>query len=74
MYPRNGGWQVISALLRYEGPTILDIRSLTREARVYDVGIVLDCVATFDPEAHALQHMEKILGATVAKEAMAPRG
>ena len=36
-------------------------------ARDYSVEVPVDCVATFDPEAHiyALQHMEKILGAKV---------
>ncbi len=44
--------------------------------RDYNVEIPVDCVATFDPEAHAnaLQHMEKILGATVAREAVALAG
>jgi len=33
--------------------------------RDYSVEVPVDCVATFDPEAHysALQHMDKILGA-----------
>ena len=35
--------------------------------RDYIVEVPVDCVATFDPEAHAyaLQHMEKILGANL---------
>ena len=35
--------------------------------RDYTVEVPTDCVASFDPEAHgwALQHLEKILGATV---------
>jgi len=37
--------------------------------RDYPVEVHRDCVATFDPEAHryALQHMEKILGASVVE-------
>jgi nicotinamidase-related amidase len=37
--------------------------------RDYAVEVRRDCVATFDPEAHryALQHMEKILGASVVE-------
>lgn len=37
--------------------------------RDYPVEVRRDCVATFDPEAHryALQHMEKILGASVVE-------
>ena len=37
--------------------------------RDYEVEIPIECVATFDPEAHryALQHMEKILGAKLVK-------
>ena len=39
--------------------------------RDYDVEVPVDCVATFDPEAHsyALQHMEKILGAKLVQQA-----
>ena len=39
--------------------------------RDYDVEVPIDCVATFDPEAHsyALQHMEKILGAKLVQQA-----
>ena len=38
--------------------------------RDYSVEVPVDCVATFDPEAHtfALQHMEQILGATLAHQ------
>ena len=48
--------------------TVADARS-----RDYPVEVATDCVATFDPEAHeyALQHMEKILGATLVKETAA---
>ena len=37
--------------------------------RDYPVEVPTDCVATFDPEAHrwALQHIEKILGATLVR-------
>ena len=44
--------------------------------RDYHVEIAVDCVATFDPKAHAyaLEHMEKILGARLVQEtASAPR-
>ena len=39
--------------------------------RDYSVEVPVDCVATFDPEAHtyALQHMEKILGAKLVQQA-----
>ena len=39
--------------------------------RDYAVEVPIDCVATFDPEAHkySLQHMEKILGATLVEPA-----
>ena len=39
--------------------------------RDYLVEVPVDCVATFDPEAHkyALQHMEKILGAKLTQVA-----
>ena len=39
--------------------------------RDYDVEVPVDCVATFDSEAHAfaLQHMEKILGAKLVQPA-----
>jgi nicotinamidase/pyrazinamidase len=42
--------------------TVADARS-----RDYAVEVPVDCVASFDPEAHkwALQHMERILGATL---------
>ncbi|MDO9065607.1 MAG: isochorismatase family cysteine hydrolase [Chloroflexota bacterium] len=42
--------------------TVADARS-----RDYAVEVPVDCVASFDPEAHkwALQHMERVLGATV---------
>jgi len=38
--------------------------------RDYAVEIPVDCVATFDPEAHtfALQHMENILGARLVRQ------
>ena len=41
--------------------------------RDYDVEVPVDCVATFDPEAHAyaLEHMEKILGAKLVHQAAA---
>jgi len=44
--------------------------------RDYAVEVPTDCVATFDPEAHkyALQHMEKILGATLVEPAASGRG
>ena len=37
--------------------------------RDYQVEVPVDCVATFDPQAHeyALQHMEKILGAKLTQ-------
>ena len=37
--------------------------------RDYPVEMPTDCVATFDPDAHrwALQHMEKILGASLVQ-------
>lgn len=37
--------------------------------RDYTVEVPIDCVATFDPEAHryALSHMQKILGATLVE-------
>ena len=37
--------------------------------RDYLVEVPTDCVATFDPEAHehALQHMDKILGAKLVR-------
>ena len=40
--------------------TVADARN-----RDYAVDVPTDCVASFDPEAHAnaLQHMERILGA-----------
>ena len=44
--------------------------------RDYNVEVPVDCVATFEPEAHAyaLQHMEKILGAKlVSQTAPTPR-
>ena len=39
--------------------------------RDYSVEVPVECVATFDPEAHtyALQHMEMILGAKLVREA-----
>ena len=39
--------------------------------RDYEVEVPIDCVATFDPEAHAyaLEHIEKILGARLAQQA-----
>lgn len=42
--------------------TVADARS-----RDYAVEVPVDCVASFDPEAHkwALQHMERVLGATI---------
>ena len=42
--------------------TVADARN-----RDYNVVVPEDCVASFDPEAHAfaLKHMEKILGATI---------
>jgi len=42
--------------------TVADLRN-----RDYPVAIYADCVASFDPEAHAfaLKHMEKVLGAKV---------
>ncbi len=42
--------------------TVADARS-----RDYEVEVPVDCVASFDPEAHnwALQHMERVLGATI---------
>lgn len=42
--------------------TVADARN-----RDYPVQVPVDCVASFDPEAHnwALKHMEKVLGATV---------
>ena len=41
--------------------------------RDYDVEVPVDCVATFDAEAHeyALQHMDKILGARLTQAAAA---
>ena len=44
--------------------TVADARN-----RDYAVEVPVDCVATFDPEAHAyaLKHMEGILGATLVK-------
>jgi nicotinamidase-related amidase len=38
--------------------------------RDYAVDVPVDCVATFDPEAHtfALQHMENILGARLVRQ------
>ena len=41
--------------------------------RDYDVEVPIDCVATFDAEAHeyALQHMDKILGARLTQAAAA---
>jgi len=44
--------------------------------RDYAVEVPTDCVATFDPEAHkyALQHMEKILGATLVEPVASGRG
>ena len=38
--------------------------------RDYAVEVPVDCVATFDPEAHtfALRHMEKILGAKLVRQ------
>ena len=44
--------------------------------RDYPVEVPIDCVATFDPEAHkaALQHMEKILGATLNRAATSVPG
>ena len=44
--------------------TISDARN-----RDYRVEVPVDCVASFDPEAHrhALDHMENILGATLLK-------
>ncbi len=44
--------------------TVADARN-----RDYPVLVPADCVASFDPEAHvfALQHMEKILGATILR-------
>ncbi len=46
--------------------TVSDLRD-----RDYVVEVPEDCVATFNPEAHtfALEHMEKILGAKVLREA-----
>ena len=40
--------------------------------RDYSVEVPVDCVATFDPEAHAyaLQHMEKVLGAKLERQAV----
>ena len=40
--------------------------------RDYTVVVPFDCVATFDPEAHAyaLQHMDKILGASLESQAV----
>jgi nicotinamidase/pyrazinamidase len=45
--------------------TVADARS-----RDYSVEVPVDCVASFDPEAHnwALRHMERVLGATVNRE------
>ena len=40
----------------------------------YDVEVPVDCVATFDLEACALQHMEKMLGAKLVQEATATPG
>ena len=39
--------------------------------RDYEVEVPIDCVATFDPEAHAyaLEHIEKILGARLVQQA-----
>ena len=44
--------------------------------RDYLVEVPVDCVATFDPEAHkyALQHMEKILGAKLTQVAATTAG
>ena len=41
--------------------------------RDYDVEVPVDCVATFDAEAHdyAIQHMDKILGAKLTRVAAA---
>jgi nicotinamidase/pyrazinamidase len=49
--------------------TVADARN-----RDYVVEVPVDCVATFDPEAHgfALRHMEKILGAKVVAPTEAP--
>ena len=46
--------------------TVADARN-----RDYTVAVPLDCVASFDPQAHeyALQHMERILGAKVLQPA-----
>jgi nicotinamidase-related amidase len=43
--------------------------------RDYNVEVPVDCVASFDTEAHAfaLQHMEKILGAKLVREARSTR-
>ncbi len=45
--------------------TVADLRN-----RDYLVEVPEDCVASFDPEAHAfaLKHIEKVLGATVAPQ------
>jgi nicotinamidase/pyrazinamidase len=45
--------------------TVADARN-----RDYPVEVPVDCVASFDEEAHkwALRHMEKILGARLIKE------
>ena len=42
--------------------------------RDYDVEVHMDCVATFDPDAHrsALRHMEKILGAKMVSTTTSP--
>jgi len=44
--------------------------------RDYSVEVPVDCVATFDPEAHeyALQHMEKILGAKLVGQTATAAG
>ena len=40
--------------------TVADARN-----RGYVVQVPQNCVASFDPEAHALKHMEKVLGAQI---------